>query len=57
MKTQRAPFTQAEYCLIPLTHRACRVNIHAAADVLKTFAAYGWKPTKHGQRSPGGLKT
>ena len=46
MKTQRAPFTQAEYCLIPITHKARPYVPHAEADIRKTFESYGWKPTE-----------
>ena len=52
MKTQRAPFTQAEYCLIPITHKVSPVKLRAPVDIRKTFESYGWKPTpkdtKHG---------
>lgn len=50
MKTQRAPFTQAEYCLIPITHKASPYVPHAEADIRKTFESYGWKPTKTGAK-------
>ena len=45
MKTQRAPDTQAEYCLIPITHKASHVRLRAAPDVQKTWQAYGWQPS------------
>ncbi len=49
MKTQRTPDkTQAEYCLIPLTHRASPYRVRTDADVQKTWRAYGWRP-KHDQ--------
>jgi len=52
MKTQRAPFTQAEYCLIPITHKARPYAPAVTVDIRKTFESYGWKPTpkeaKHG---------
>ena len=46
MKTQRAPDTQAEYCLIPMTHKASPYRHRAEVDVRKTWRAYGWTPTK-----------
>lgn len=45
MKTQRAPFTLAEYCLIPITHRARPYVPPLAVDIRKTFQSYGWEPT------------
>lgn len=46
MKTQRTPDkTRAEYCLIPLTHKASPYVPRAGADVRKTWRAYGWTPT------------
>lgn len=46
MKTQRAPYTQAEYCLIPLTHKASPYVPPTHTDVRKTWQAYGWQPLK-----------
>jgi hypothetical protein len=46
MKTQRAPFTLAEYCPLPVTHQA-RPHVPAGSvDIRKTFESYGWKPTQ-----------
>lgn len=47
MKTQRDPYTKAEYCLIPLTNKASPYRPRAEADVQKTWRAYGWEPPKH----------
>jgi hypothetical protein len=51
MKTLRTPDAlAAEYCPLPLTHPA-RPYVHSDKqhDVRKTWAAYGWAETPHGQ--------
>ena len=46
MKTQRAPFTQAEYCLIPFLNMARRYVPAASTRVEDTFKLYGWQPKR-----------
>jgi hypothetical protein len=50
MKTQRTPDkTRAEYCLIPLTHKARPYTPQAATDVRKTWMM---QPNKRGNAAP-----